>query len=243
MRSPVDVPVERDRLDSEIELDSTEGHGGTTYMQPRRQPPFWLVLLVAILAGIFAARWLESAAPEVVLGEDVQATEITEPVLEAEERIEVVEVVEEVEAPIDEPEEPAEDEDDEWNAEAEWEGELAYRVFSGQGAFDVEEIDIEAEPQPTTSPESPRELVRVEAVRSEEEAVADTQELEMVADTHEPEAVDPPSVEDPDPLADLPRQALFDKAKELGVPMKDLIVMDREELIEAIHRAELAHSR
>ena len=116
-------------------------------------------------------------------------------------------------------------------------------MFSGQGAFDVEEIDIEAEPQPITSPEPPRELVRVEAVRSEEEAVAETQELEMAAETHEAEAAESPSSEDPDPLADLPRQALFDMAKELGVPMKDLIVMDREELIEAIHRAEPAHSR
>ena len=234
-------------------------------MQPRRQPPFWLVLLVAILAGIFAARLLENAAPDVVLGEDVDAaaagdrsdavivdSEIAEPVSEAEVSVELepdvptveeplaAEEAEEVEAPVDEPEEPA---DDEWNAEAEWEGELAYRVFSGQGAFDVEEIDIEAEPQPTTRAEPPRELVRVEAVRPEPEAVADTQEIEMVADTHEAEAVDRPTFEDPDPLADLPRQALFDKAKELGVPMKDLIVMDREELIEAIHRAEPAHSR
>ena len=114
-----------------------------------------------MFAGIFAARLLENAAPEVVLGEDVEATEIAEPVSQAEEH---AEVVEEVEAPIGEPEEPAE-EDDEWNAEAEWEGELAYRVFSGQGAFDVEEIDLEAEPQPTTSAEPPRELVRVEAAR------------------------------------------------------------------------------
>ncbi len=210
-------------------------------MKPRSQPPFLLVLLAAVFAGIFAARWLESAAPAVVLGEDVEATEITEPVLEAEERTEVVEEVDEVEVPADEPEDLVED-DDEWNAEAEWEGELAYRVFSGQGAFDVEEIDIASEPQPTTSPEPPRELVRVEAVRSQEEAVAETQEFEMVAETHEAEAADRPSPEGPDPLADLPRQALFDKAKELGVPMKDLIVMDREELIEAIHRAEPAHS-
>ena len=116
-------------------------------------------------------------------------------------------------------------------------------MFSVQGAFDVEEIDIEAELQPTTSPEPPRELVRVEAVRYEEEAVAETQEFEMVAETHEVEAAESPSSEALDPLADLPRQALFDMAKELGVPMKDLIVMDREELIEAIHRAEPAHSR
>ena len=211
-------------------------------MKPRSQPPFLLVLLAAVFAGIFAARLLENAAPEVVLGEDVEATEITEPVSKAEENAEVVEEVEDVEAPIDEPEEPAE-EDDEWNAEAEWEGELAYRVFSGQGAFDVDEIDLEAEPQPTTSAEPPRELVRVEAVRPEEEAVAETQELEMIAETHEAEAVDRSSPEDHDPLADLPRQALFDKAKELGVPMKDLIVMDREQLIEAIHQAEPAHSR
>ena len=131
--------------------------------------------------------------------------------------------------------------------EAEWEGELAYRVFSGQGAFDVEEIDLEAEPQPTTTADPPRELVRVEAVRSEEEAVVETQEMEMVAEpsaveVSEPDTVDAPASEDHDPLADLPRQALFDMAKELGVPMKDLIVMDREELIEAIHRAEPAHS-
>ena len=106
-------------------------------MKPRSQPPFLLVLLAAVFAGIFAARWLESAAPAVVLGEDVEATEITEPVLEAEERTEVVEEVDEVEVPADEPEDLVED-DDELIAEAEWEGELAYRVFSGQGAFDVE---------------------------------------------------------------------------------------------------------
>ena len=236
-------------------------------MQPRRQPPFLLVLLAAILAGIFAARLLENAAPDVVLGEDVDAaaaddrsdavivgSEIAEPVSEAEVSVEfepdvltveeplAAEEAEEVEAPIDEPEEPAED-DDEWNAEAEWEGELAYRVFSGQGAFDVEGIDIAAEPQPTTSAEPPGELVRVEAARPELETVAETQEFEMAAETHEAEAVDRPSSEDSDPLADLPRQALFDKAKELGVPMKDLIVMDRKELIEAIHRAEPAPSR
>ena len=162
MCSPVDVPVERDRLDREIERDSTEGQGGTTYMQPSRQPPFWLVLLAAILAGIFAARLLENAAPDVILGEDVDAataddrsdavivdSEIAEPVSEAEVSVELepdvptveeplaAEEAEEVEAPADQPEEPAADE---WNAEAEWEGELAYRVFSGQGAFDVEEI-------------------------------------------------------------------------------------------------------
>ncbi len=128
-------------------------------MKPRSQPPFLLVLLAAICAGIFAARLLENAAPEVVLGEDVEATKVAEPVAEASESLEPepdvspvaeAEEAEEVEAPADEPEEPAED-DDEWNAEAEWEGELAYRVFSGQGAFDVDEIDLEAEPQPTTS--------------------------------------------------------------------------------------------
>lgn len=209
-------------------------------MKPRSQPPFLLVLLAAVCAGIFAARLFENVAPEVVLGEDVEATAITEPVSEADES---AEVVEEVEAALDEPEEPAEDDDDEWNAEAEWEGELAYRVFSGQGAFDVDEIDIASEPQPATSAESPRELVGVEAAKPESEAMAEAQEVATVAETPEADAVDRPSPDDRDPLADLPRQALFDMAKELGVPMKDLIVMDREQLIEAIHRAEPAHSR
>ena len=102
MRSPVDVPAERDWLDREIELESRPGQGGTIYMQPRRQPPFWLVLLAAILAGIFAARLFENAAPDVVLGEDVDAaaaddrsdavivdSEIAEPVSEAEVGVEL----------------------------------------------------------------------------------------------------------------------------------------------------------
>ncbi len=77
--------------------------------------------------------------------------------------------------------------------------------------------------------------------------MAETQEMEMVAEPPQSRCLSPtrwmhPSSEDHDPLADLPRQALFDMAKELGVPMKDLIVMDREQLIEAIHRAEPAHS-
>ena len=155
------------------------------------------------------------------------------------ERGRVVEVVEEVEAPIDEPEEPAEDDDDEWNAEAEWEGELAYRVFSGQGAFDVEEIDIATEPQPAdergVAPRAgrsrgceslrPRRWPRRRRSRRSPKRQRLTRWIGRRS-------------EDRDPLADLPRQALFDMAKELGVPMKDLIVMDREQLIEAIHRAE-----
>ena len=81
-------------------------------MKPRSQPPFLLVLLAAVFAGIFAARLLENAAPDVVLGEDVDAataddrsdavivdSEIAEPVSEAEVSVELEPDVPTVEEP------------------------------------------------------------------------------------------------------------------------------------------------
>ena len=59
---------------------------------------------------------------------------------------------------------------DDWDADAEWEGELAYRVLSDQGAFDVEEIDlpateVEAEAEPIRRSSSSQQVLADETTR------------------------------------------------------------------------------
>jgi hypothetical protein len=192
-------------------------------MKLLRPPPYPLVLVAAAVAGVMAARWVadqevaaarlaaeRAAVPPEADTDDADTTEFAVPAVE-----------DSPAGPVDEAEESP---SDDWDADAEWEGELAYRVLSDQGAFDVEEIEIpvtevEADAEPAPALEFAE--VRVDR-RSEDELV---EQASAVPEERHGE------------LAGLPRQALFEMAKELGVPMKDLIVMDREQLIEAIERA------
>ena len=197
-----------------------------------RPPPYPVILFAAAAAGVVAAQWVadrEAAAARLAAE---LAAQPTEPGVSENDAVEVAA------PPIDEPELVVEEvAADDWDADAEWEGELAYRVLSDQGAFDVEEIDLPAtEVEAEAEPIRELEFAQVLAEKPRESDEIEATEATEVAEHHEPEP-EPELDPDPSEFAGLPRQALFEMAKELGVPMKDLIVMDREQLIDAIERA------
>jgi hypothetical protein len=196
-----------------------------------RPPPYPVILVAAVAAGVMAARWVadqeiaaarlaaERAAPPDAV-DDADTTEFAAPAFEDEP----------APAPDGEP-------GDDWDADAEWEGELAFRVLSDQGAFDVEEIDIPfTEIEADAEPAPQLEFAQVRVGQQSEETVVE--EAAAAPDFDVPAADGDQPDRRHDELAALPRQALFEMAKELGVPMKDLIVMDSEQLIEAIEQAQ-----
>jgi hypothetical protein len=206
-------------------------------MKLLRPPPYPVILVAAAVAGVMAARWVvEQEAAAARLAAERSSPPPRDAAADPVEAVEELEsIIQEASAEDDESA-PAEDDEagDDWDADAEWEGELAYRVLSEQGAFDVEEIDIpltdtDIEPVPAL------EFAEVRVERRSEEEVVEEAFAIPEADSHDAES--PPPEKSHNELTGLPRQALFEMAKELGVPMKDLIVMDREELIAAIERA------
>ena len=122
-----------------------------------RPPPYPVILFAAAAAGVVAAQWVadrEAAAARLAAE---LAAQPTEPGVSENDAVEVAA------PPIDEPELVVEEvAADDWDADAEWEGELAYRVLSDQGAFDVEEIDLPAtEVEPEAEPIRELEFAQV----------------------------------------------------------------------------------
>ena len=104
---------------------------------------------------------------------------------------------------------------DEWDADASWESELAFHVWRDHGAFDVDELG---------PPMQPRKAERLPNTRLAPEATSEPREPDRPAGAQ-------PSASE---LERLPRQALFELARESGISPQQRILMSRRELLDAL---------